>query len=65
MTNNINFPRRHFHFKEMLTQSGFVFDGGQLIWHFTLTDALCSIGSEACTHTFACPFIRNLGIRSR
>lgn len=62
MTNNLNFPRRHFHFKEKLTESGLFFDEGQVIWLFTLKNGLCALGYKTCTHTFTCPSLRTLGV---
>ena len=38
--NNLNFPRRHFHFKEKLTKSGLFFEEGQVIWLFTLKNGI-------------------------
>lgn len=54
MTNNLDFPRRHFHFKEKLTKSGSFFEEGQVIWHFTLKNGLLSSGYKTCTHIHFC-----------
>lgn len=64
MTNNFNFPRRHFHFNEKLTKSGyFAAWGGQrkVIWHFTLKGCLCCIDNEILYDTHTLWFVFPLG----